>query len=64
MYSEESEQWRLNEGLRNGTVDGRSLPDVLYAMAAWKAKHWRTAKSPFYTPIPAEAVMWKFIILG
>jgi hypothetical protein len=64
MYAEKSEKWRLNEVLKNGTVDGRSLPDVLYALAAWKAKHWKTAKPPFYTPITAEAVMWKVIILG
>ncbi|AVX24666.1 hypothetical protein BZK31_02615 [Pseudomonas floridensis] len=50
--------------LRNGTVDGRSLPDVLYALAAWKAKRWKTAKAPFYMPTPVQPAMWKVIIHG
>jgi|APLak6261690937_1056196.scaffolds.fasta_scaffold02311_2 hypothetical protein len=54
----------MNEGSRNGAVDGRSLPGELYALAAWKAKRWKTANPFFYTPIPAESAMWKAIILG
>lgn len=37
----------MNGGLRNGTVDGRSLPGVLYAVTAWKARRWTTANPPF-----------------
>jgi hypothetical protein len=54
----------MNDGLRNGTVDGRSLPGVLYAVAAWKSKRWKTAKPPSYTPIPVQPAAWKTIILG
>ncbi len=34
------------------------------ALAAWKAKRWKTAKAPFYMPTPVEAAMWKGIVLG
>jgi hypothetical protein len=64
MYAEESKQWRLNEVLKNGTVDGRSLPDVLYALATWKAKHLEAAKPRSYTPEPVQPTTLKTIISG
>ncbi|KPB50670.1 Uncharacterized protein AC511_0798 [Pseudomonas coronafaciens pv. oryzae] len=40
------------------------MPDVLYALAAWKAKHWKTAKPHSYTPKPVQPTTLKTIIPG
>lgn len=48
------EQWNAQWVI----VAGRAAP------AAWKAKHWRSAKAPFSTPRPVQPATWKAIIRG